>query len=121
MYNADEVKFTPPALMYNSASYANGSQNLRQNVPVDVFVGVQNFRTVPINVTIVETTFPLHVRLAPAGSSAFLAPGAPLTVTIPASDTRANFRIEGFVLGTYNLRFTSPGTVQGFGAGSISP
>ena len=111
---------TAPALMYNSASYVNGSQNLKQFVPASVFVGVQNFRSVPLTVTIVETTSPPRVKLAPPGG-AFLPPGAPLTLTVPAATTKADFVIQGDVLGTYNLRFTSPGTVQGFGAGDFTP
>ena len=117
-YQSDEVSFTPPALMYNSISYVNGSQNVSKFSASNVFVGVQNFRSVPLTVTIVETTFPNHVKLAPPGG-AFLPPGAPLTVTIPAATTKADFMIQGDVLGIYNLRFTSPGTVQGFGAGNV--
>ncbi len=119
-YQSDEVSFTPPALMYNSISYANGSQNLKQFQSANVFVGVQNFRSIPISVTIVETTTPKHVKLAPAGG-AFLPPGAPLTLTIGAATTKADFVIEGDVLGPYQLRFTSPGSVEGFGAGTVSP
>lgn len=119
-YPSDEVTFTPPALMYNSISYANGSQNLTKFVPASVFVGVQNFHSVPIIVTIVETTTPKHVKLAPLGG-AFLSPGTPLTLTIGAASTKADFMIEGDVLGIYQLRFTSPGTVEGFGAGTVTP
>jgi hypothetical protein len=119
-YPSDTVTFTPPALMYNSASYVNGSQNLKQFVAASVYVGVQNFRQVPLTVQIVETTLPHHVKLAPAGG-AFLPPGATLTVTIPATTTKADFMIQADVLGTYNLKFTSPGSAQGFGAGNVTP
>ena len=62
VYNSDVVDFTPPALIYNSTSYVRVDQNLKQFQPASAYVGVQNFRTVPINVTIVETSFPKRVQ-----------------------------------------------------------
>ncbi len=117
-YQSDEVSFTPPALMYNSISYVSVPQNVSRFTPSSVYVGVQNFRTVPLTVTIVETSFPNHVKLARVGG-AFAAPGDPITVTIPASTTKADFVIQGDVVGTYVLKFTSPGTVQGGGSGNV--
>ena len=57
------------------------------------------------------------MRLSKGGSP--LPPGAPLPVTIPAADNKADFTIEGDVLGLYQLRFTCPGCVQGAGAGYV--
>jgi hypothetical protein len=116
----DKVAFTPPALIYNSTSYTRVDKNLKQFQPATVFVGVQNFRSVPINVTIVETSSPKRVKLAPPGGT-FQQPGSPITVTIPAASTKADFQIQGDVLGVYVLGFTAPGVVSGPGSGSVMP
>jgi hypothetical protein len=120
VYNSDVVDFTPPALIYNSTSYVRVDLNLRQFQQASAYVGVQNFRTVPINVTIVETSFPKRVKLAtPTG--AFQPPGTPVTVTIPAANTKADFRLEGDVLGFYVLGFSAPGVSSGVGGGNVTP
>ena len=119
-YPSDSVTFTLPALIYNSTSYVRVDRDLKQFQPTPVFVGVQNFRSVPINVSIVETSSPKHVKLAlPLG--AFQPPGNAITVTIPAGTTKADFQIQGDVLGTYVLGFTAPGVVSGPGAGRVNP
>lgn len=120
VYQSEEVTFLPPALRYNTTTYVSVPQNLKQFLAAPVWVGVQNFRSVPINVTIVETSTPKRVKLA-STSGAFQPPGTPITVTIPASNTRADFFIEGDVLGTYILSFTAPGVVSGGGSGNVAP
>jgi len=119
-YNSDSVTFALPVLTYNSTVPPRVDRNLKQFQPASVFVGIQFFSSVPINVTIVETSSPKRVKLAtPTG--VFQAPGAPLTVTIPAGTTKADFQIEGDVLGAYVLNFTAPGVVSGPGAGNVTP
>jgi hypothetical protein len=123
-YPSDSVTFTPPALTYNSTTYVRTDKNLKQFQSDTAYVGVQNFSSVPINVTIVETSFPRHVKLAD-GTGVFKLPGAAISVTIPASapgaTTKADFHIEGDVLGAYTLSFTAPGTVSGVGGGNVVP
>lgn len=120
-YQSDQVVFEPPALRYNSITYVNNPLNLTNHVPTTAYVGVRNFRSVPLTVTVQEINGPpFHLKLAPNGSSAFSSPGAPLTVTIPANDNVAKFAIEGDVLGFYQLRFTSPGCFEGIGTGKVS-
>lgn len=120
VYNSDVVDFTPPALIYNSTSYARVDRNLKQFQPDSVYVGVQNFRSVPISVTIVETSSPKRVKLAAPGG-AFQPPGSAITVTIPASTTKADFQIQGDVLGFYVLGFSAPGVSGGVGGGNVMP
>lgn len=123
-YPSDSVTFTPPALTFNSTSYVRVDKNLKQFQPDSAYVGIQNYSSVPINVNVVETSFPRHVKLAD-GTGVFKAPGAPITVTIPSSapgaTTKADFHIEGDVLGAYTLSFTAAGTVSGVGAGNVVP
>lgn len=123
-YNSDSVSFTAPALTYNSTTYVRVDKNLKQFQPDTAYVGVQNYSSVPINVTIVETSSPKHVKLADA-SGIFKLPGAPITVTIPATapgaTTKADFHIVGDVVGTYVLGFTASGAVSGAGAGNVIP
>lgn len=120
VYNSDEFQFWPPALVYNSTTYANVKKDLTQFQPASAFVGVQNFRTVPINVTVVEKSSPKRVKLAAPGGQ-FQAPGSPITLTIPANTTKADFLIQGDVLGSYVLEFTAPGVVTGGGSGNVRP
>lgn len=120
VYNSDEFQFWPPALVYNSTTYANVNKDLKQFQPASAFVGVQNFRSVPINVTVVEKSSPKRVKLAAPGGQ-FQSPGSPITVTIPANTTKADFLIQGDVLGLYVLEFTAPGVVSGAGSGNVRP
>ena len=55
-YPSDQVTFQPPALVYNSITFYGSNRDLTNHVPTSVFVGVQNFRTVPLNVTIQEVS-----------------------------------------------------------------
>jgi hypothetical protein len=120
-YQSDTVSFTVPAFMYNSITCANGFQNLKVFQPANVFVGIQNYPSSPITITVQETTLPRHVKLA-TSTGPFQNPGNPITLTIGAPNTKADFRIEGDVLGNYALQFTSgPGTIAGVGGGTISP
>ena len=41
-------------------------------------------------------------------------------MTIPAASTKADFMIEGDVLGLYILSFTAPGVVPGGGSGNVT-
>jgi hypothetical protein len=93
---------------------------LKQFQPTSAFVGIQFFSSVPINVTAIETSSPKRVKLAGPGG-VFQPPGGPITVTIPAGATKADFQIEGDVLGAYVLTFTAPGVVSGPGAGNVIP
>lgn len=86
-------------------SYVKGSQNLMKFQPVNVFVGMQDFCLIPIGVTIVVAT-PKHVKLPPVAGP-FSAPGALLNLTIGAATTKADFMIQGDILGIYQPRFTS--------------
>jgi hypothetical protein len=119
VYNSEEVKFTPPFLVYNSTKNFSVKQDLAQFQPTTVYVGVQNYRSVPIQVTIVETSPTKRVKLA-SSPGAFQSPGDPITVTIPADNTKADFFIEGDVLGSYTLSFTAPGVVPGTGQGYVN-
>jgi hypothetical protein len=123
-YPSDSVTFTPPALTYNSTTYVRVDKNLKQFQADNAYVGIQNYSSVPINVTIVETSFPRHVKLAD-GSGIFKLPGQAITVPIlasaPGATTKADFHIEGDVPGPYTLSFTAPGTVSGIGAGNVVP
>jgi hypothetical protein len=122
VYNPENVSFTPEALSYNSISFTSVVTNLSASAtsPTSVYVGVQNYRSVPITVTIVETTEPHRVRLGVSPGN-MQNPGIPVTVTIPANDTKAPFYIEGNVLGLYTLQFTAPGVITGNGGGTVNP
>ncbi len=119
-YNAEEVKFTVPQLVYNSTTYASTARDLKQFSAASVYVGVQNFRSVPITVTIMETSTPSRVKLAVPGGP-FQPPGSAITVTIPATTTKADFQVQGDVLGTYILGFSAPGVAAGTGSGKVQP
>ena len=119
-YTAEEVTFTPPSLRYNTTGYGSVALNLKQFSAASAYVGVQNYRSVPIAVTVVETSMPRRVKLATPGG-AFQPPGSPIVVTIPAASTKADFMIEGDVLGLYLLSFSAPGVVSGGGSGSVTP
>ena len=123
-YPSDSVTFTVPQLTYNSTTYVRVDKNLKQFQPDTAYVGVQNYSTVPITVTIVETSTPHHVKLAET-PGAYKAPGAPITVKIPATapgaTTKVDFYLEGDVLGAYVLSFTAAGVVSGVGGGNVVP
>jgi hypothetical protein len=86
------------------------------------FVAVQFSRSVPIAVTIVETTPSKKVRIAATEAQlASAVPGNPLTVTIPFNDTKADFWIGASSTGLYTLRFSAPRVVPGGGSGNITP
>ena len=113
------VKFTPPQLLYNTTLPPLSLINLKQFSAQLVFVGVQFDRSVPITVTITETSSLQIVKLGL--SPATLQPvGTPLTVTIPATSTKADFYIESDSIGKYTLSFTATGVTPGGGAGTVS-
>ena len=111
---------TVPQLVYNSTTYASTARDLKQFSAASVYVGVQNFRSVPITVTIMETSTPSRVKLAVPGGP-FQPPGSAITVTIPATTTKADFQVQGDVLGTYILGFSAPGVAAGTGSGKVQP
>ena len=119
VYNSEEVKFTPPKLFYNGTNVAS-ARDLKQFQATAVFVGVQFDRSVPINVTVVETSSPKRVKLGLSASS-FLPAGTPLNVTIPATSTKGDFFIMGDSLGLYTLEFTAAGVTPGGGSGTVKP
>jgi hypothetical protein len=118
VWDSEEVKFTPPHLVYNSTTSYSSNKDLQQFMPITVYVGVQNYRSVPIQVTIVETSPTKRVKLA-SSANAFESPGNPITVTIPADTTKAEFQIVGDSQGFYTLGFTAPGVVPGEGKGQV--
>jgi hypothetical protein len=121
VYNSETVNFIPPHLFYNgTTSTPAGSGNLKQFQPTAKFVAVQTDRSVPINVTIVETGSPKRVKLGLSPNS-WLPAGTPLNVTIPATNTKADFFIVGDSTGTYILSFTATGVVPGAASGTITP
>jgi hypothetical protein len=118
VWGSEEVKFTPPHLVYNSTTNYSVNKSLKQFEHVFVYVGVQNYRSVPIQVTIVETSPTKRVRLA-SSPNAFESPGKPITVTIPADTTKAEFYITGDSQGKYTLGFSAPGVITGEGGGQV--
>jgi hypothetical protein len=123
VYNSAVVNFTPPHLFFNGThSTPSGSGNLKQFQPVAKFVAVQSSRSVAIPVTVVEVSPVKKVRIASTQAGlAGATPGAPLSLTIPANMTKADFWVVGDGLGLYQLQFTAAGVVPGGGGGTIAP
>jgi hypothetical protein len=120
VYNAETVAFNPPLLIYNGTNVPS-SPPTKQFTTVGTFIGVQNAPTVPITVTIVETTTPfpkLQLGLTPGSLKA---PGTTLFVTIPAGSTQGTFFVNGQGLGNYQLQMTAAGATPGFGGGTVKP
>lgn len=118
-YNSEEVTFYPPELFYNGTTASN-TTNLQQFKPTPAFVGVQFDRSVPITVTVQETSSPPRVKLGNSSGS-FASAGTPITVTIPSSSTKGDFFILGDTIGTYQLAFSAAGVTPGGGFGNIAP
>lgn len=119
VYNSETVTFTPPQLLYNGTTTPT-TGDLKQFVTTAEFVGVQYSRSVPITVTIAETSPTKLVQLGTSPGS-LLPPGTPIKVIIPASTTKANFYVQGVSLGNYTLSITADGVVPTVGAGKVSP
>ena len=112
------VMFTPPQLLYNQTLPPLSAVDLKQFKVTAVFVAVQFDRSVPITVTITETSGIQIVKLGLSAST--LQPvGTPLTVTIPATSTKADFFIESDSIGKYVLNFTATGVTPGGGVGTV--
>jgi hypothetical protein len=122
-YNSESVKFLPPTLIYDATDLTPaGAGNLKQFVDTHEFVAGQFSRSVPITVTVIETTPSKKVLIAAtAAQLASAVPGNPLTVTIPFNDTKADFWIRGNSTGLYTLRFSAPGVVPDGGSGNVTP
>lgn len=118
-YATESVVFVPPQLLFNGTVE-------RKDLTVTQFndalasVDVQFSRSVPIVVRVEELSSPPSLKMrAPGG--AFVAPGAPLFLTIPASDTKADFVINAQSGGPYVLEFTGAGVGTGRGTGLVKP
>ncbi|MBI3345158.1 MAG: hypothetical protein HY028_09960 [Gammaproteobacteria bacterium] len=120
VYNSETVNFAPPQLLYNGTLMPSLG-NVKQFVPTPVFVAVQFDRSVPITVTITETSPSLKIMKLGTSASTLRPVGTPLTVTIPPTSTKADFFIEGDSIGSYTLNFSGAGVTPGFGAGKVSP
>ena len=118
-YATESVTFVPPQLLFNGTAVRR-DLDVTQFADKSASVDVQFSRTVPIAVRVQELGSPPLLKMrAPGG--AFVAPGAPLFLTIPASDTKADFVIQGQSLGTYVLEFSGAGVGTGRGAGVVKP
>lgn len=123
-WKSESRTFTPPQLLYNGTVKPD-LVILTQFATTPVYVGVQDpSLSKDLMVTIKEIhnpqdpNSPLVVQLGTSPAS-LLPAGNPITVTIPAGSTKADFYIRGESLAYYFLELSGPGATPSYGKGKI--
>jgi hypothetical protein len=119
VWDSEEVHFSPPHLRWNSTTNSVASK-LVQFQGQAAWAGVQYAPTVPINVTIQETTSPPKVSVG-LTSNAMSPPGTPLVVTIPAGSTKGDFFLRAQSSGLFTFLLSAPGVTPEEVQGSTAP
>lgn len=123
VFPGETVDFMPPQLQDNPGLCEAGG-SVVQFVTTAKAVYVQKAPSVPIQVTITDTSRS-HVYFQLGNSPANLLPaGVPLTVTIPAGQTSAPYFVKSVVAAApspaeFNVQFTAPGCSTGVTNGLI--